>query len=382
MSALPPETQALKDIIFSPCIPVEESLPRDIHIPWNLLIGGYILDLEDGIKERVPYFTEKTLEGYNKFSNDFFVSPDGKWLAYQDPSFSKLFVEPTETLLTNDDVDRIVWDKEYQFHVQRWVDNDTVLIIYPPREGGTFFPTVFLNPFTGEEYGFFLETMPNYLDYKYGGAAYVTHYLHSGELAPDPTMKKVVYPEKRNGETYNTLWDIKNEEPLARLRYLPGYVNDPLWAQDGDDVLLLSYIQHQKEPRFEEWFLVTSNGVVKQITRFGDILQDYEYYLSNASRSWDGRFLVFQLRYNFRQPDEIIKYILLDLKANTLEGYCIILNSENSSFGSPVWSPDSRYFIIDTDRNTKQDIVMVDVENKKAYQIARDWYIIGWIKKP
>ena len=39
------------------------------------------------------------------------------------------------------------------------------------------------------------------------------------------------------------------------------------------------------------------------------------------SRSRDGQYLVFQLRYNFLQPNEVAKYILLDLQASTLEGF-------------------------------------------------------------
>lgn len=116
---LSPDAQALKDIVFSPCIPVEQSLPDDMDIPWDLLVmqGGalYILNPEVGTKVEVPYFSEKTPEGYNKFSYDFYVSPDGKWLAYQDTHSSKLFVEPAETLLTNQDTDRIVWEKDKDF---------------------------------------------------------------------------------------------------------------------------------------------------------------------------------------------------------------------------------------------------------------------------
>ncbi len=59
----------------------------------------------------------------------------------------------------------------------------------------SWFPTVFLNPFTGEEHVFSLEDMPNYLDNRFGGAVYATQYQNSGELVPDPTMKKLIYPE-------------------------------------------------------------------------------------------------------------------------------------------------------------------------------------------
>ncbi len=40
---LSPDAQALKDIVFSDCIPVEEALPEGFEIPWDLLVGWHPL---------------------------------------------------------------------------------------------------------------------------------------------------------------------------------------------------------------------------------------------------------------------------------------------------------------------------------------------------
>ena len=49
---LSPDAQALKDIVFSDCIPVEESLPEGMEIPWSLLARDgesvFILNPKDG----------------------------------------------------------------------------------------------------------------------------------------------------------------------------------------------------------------------------------------------------------------------------------------------------------------------------------------------
>ncbi len=182
---------------------------------------------------------------------------------------------------------------------------------------------------------------------------------------------------RRLWDCYNTLWDIENEKPLARLSFFPGIYLDPIWAQDGSDVLLVA----PKQDGGEEWFLVTADGAITQVTQLGEFLQAHSYYLYDASRSWDGRYLVFQLIYN--QPDEIIKYILVDLKTNTLEGYCIPLSTQNSNIKPPIWSPDSRYLVIpNIDTYNNGDVVLVDVEDKTAYKIAEEMRVIGWIAKP
>lgn len=195
-------------------------------------------------------------------------------------------------------------------------------------------------------------------------------------------MEKILYPEIWHDEIYTTLWDIESKSPLARVKYYIYVYNDPLWSQDGSDVLLLSLIQDQRKKGGEEWFLVTDTGDVRQVTQFFGGLQDNSYNLSRPSRSKDGRFLVFQ--FTNEQPEKIAKYILLNLKTSTLEGYCIPLGVvENPDFASPAWAPDSKYFVIpDTDRYNNGDIVLVDAEGRTSYKIAEDMEVIGWIVKP
>ena len=381
---LSPDAQALKDIVFSDCIPVEEGLPEGVEIPWNLLISGYVLDLEKGTKEEVPYFTEQIPGVGWKYSNEYFVSPDGEWLVYRDTDHENLYIEETKTLLLNDGTDRIELDKGHWFRIERWMDNQTLLVLYPKNKNTAGYPTVYLNPFTGEEHIFLLEDMPNYLDILFGGVVFVTHYLNSGELVPDPTMKRLIYPEwSSDTDIYitNTLWDIENEKPLARLKFSSWTVNDPLWAQDGSDVVLFSFAQYQEEWK-HEWFLVTADGDVRQITYFGEVWQDNYCYIDNASRSWDGRYLVFE--YSCGDLEErIVKYLLLDLSTETLEGFCVSVQNPSLGFTGPAWSPDSKYLAISSGQTfTVGDIVVVDLENQAAYLIGQDMIGIGWIEKP
>ena len=384
---LSPDAQALKDIVFSDCIPVEEGLPEGFDIPWDLLVRKLpdvlIFNPKDDTEVIVPYFSGSGLEGGNILLKNSSISPDGKWVAYSDLYRENIFVEQTGTLLVNRETDRIEWNIEPVFNLSHWIDNETLLVIQTPPEEDAFYPTIFFKPFTGEEYIFSLEELPNYMDYKIGGIGYTTHYLYSGELIPDPTMKKVIYPELWNNELYNTLWDIETESPLTRIKYLPLFINDPLWAQDGSNVLLLSSVLDQSGEGFAEWFLITADGSINQVTQFMEVLHDYSYYINHSSRSRDGQYLVFQLRYNFLQPNEVSKYISLDLQASPLEGFCIPIDEPGLNFGRPMWSPDNRYVLISTvDSYEEGDVFVVDVENEIAYKLAEDVDILGWIEKP
>jgi hypothetical protein len=382
------DAQALKDIVFSDCIPVEEGLPEGFEIPWDLLVihgdcwAVHIYNPEDGSNITIPYFSETTPEGYNKFTYDFFISPDGKWLAYQTIGSSKLIIESTGTLLTNTDADRIVWDRENWFSIQRWVDNHTLLAKGQPPADDGFFPTIFLDPITREEHEFLLEEMPNYLAHHFGGAVILTHYL-DGEVIPDPAMKYLIYPERwgEDGELYNILWDIEKETSLARTQFFFTSFNGPFWAQDSSDVLLVGPNLERRRYIHEEWFLINPNGVIRQITQFQDLFLDDYYYFSNSSRSWDDRYLAFQLTETTTRQDKVTRNVVLDLKSNLLQGFCIEEPVWRNSFRGPVWSPDNKYFVISNVENYRGEIIMVDVENEKAYKIGQDMRVIGWIAK-
>ena len=255
---LSPDAQALKDIVFSDCIPVEEGLPEGFETPWNLFVRKLpdvlILNPKDNTEVIVPYFSGSGLEGGNILLKNSSISPDGKWVAYSDYYREKIFVEQIETLLINRETDRIEWDIEPVFNLSYWIDNETLFVIQTPPEDDGFYSTIFFKPFTCEKYVFLLEELPDYMDYKIGGLGHMTHYLYSGDLVPDPTMKRVIYLELWNDELYNTLWDIETESPLTRIKYLPLFNNDPLWAQDGSNVLLLSSVLDQSGEDFAEWF--------------------------------------------------------------------------------------------------------------------------------
>jgi hypothetical protein len=82
---------------------------------------------------------------------------------------------------------------------------------------------------------------------------------------------------------------------LTSLRILWDWVynNDPLWSLDGSDFLIMGL---DEKVNTVEWFQVTRDGTIKQLTHFGENLKDAS--IGRPSRSPDGRYLAFKLLYN------------------------------------------------------------------------------------
>jgi dipeptidyl aminopeptidase/acylaminoacyl peptidase len=231
-----------------------------------------------------------------------------------------------------------------------------------------------LNPFTKEQEEFLLEGLPSYLDYQPGmNGSYL--FAHSN-LMSDSTLKRLVYPAVIENQFTTILWDVENKKELASLRlYLDQWFNDPLWSLDGENFLIMGF----DDEEHVEWFQINRNGGVQQVTYFGEFLNNYK--IEKPSRSWDGRYLAFQLFYA-AGGSENVKYIVLDLKAPSLEGFCIDVIS-NQGDGAPVWSPDNRYLAItDGDTGISSRVLLVDIVDQEVFQIGEDVDSIGWIPKP
>jgi Tol biopolymer transport system component len=384
----PLENPELWEIVFDSCLAIQPEPSSENEFPWVLLIGREVL-----YKGTAPYVIDPTTavrteqllvnpgqDGISSLGDDFAVSPDGKWLAHAHYGESEIsiFVEPSTNLLTQSSQERIVWHPSQLSWLEGWLSNENVLLI---NEHSTmkFGSTLIYNPFTGEQHEFLLEEMPNSLTQQYGMLG--SYLLDRGNLIPDPTLTRIVYPLALDAEGFHVaLSDTENKKELARIEYtLSQLSRGPFWSQDGSDFLMTGLTQEETS----EWFQVSRDGTVRQVTHFGEFLQDAEFNL--PSRSWDGRYLAFQLISNARKDS---KYIFLDLKSQPLDGFCLNLGGEASgSLRSPVWSPDDRYVAITNGdySGNSSDVILVDVEKQQAFHIDHGdtrIYAEGWIVKP
>lgn len=377
VSAATLEVQKLKDIVFSPCLAVSPEPPGGNQIPWLLLVqraAVYAIDPNTGERtdELIP-----SPENTNPFAYDFSLSPDGKWLAYDlSGENDEVVVEPSSNLLTKSSQGRIVWQPENVFQLQGWLSNESVVLTMY-RSPDEFASTLVHNPFKEEEHEFFLEELPDYLDHQLGGLQGSMLFAHSN-LMPDPTLKRVVYQTK-NDYLMAALWDVENKKVVTSLRlfYDWAYFNDPLWSLDGSDFLIMGI----DEKEHEEWFQVTREGDTKQFTHFGEFLKDAGFGIS--SRSPNGRYLAFRLWKEQSIPQDS-KYLILDLKSQSLDGFCIDTGGKSHPEKPFAWSPDGRHLAITngTIGERTAEVILVELETRKAFQIGKDVEAIGWMVKP
>ena len=243
----------------------------------------------------------------------------------------------------------------------------------------SFLSTTIANPFKLEKQEFVLEDLPDYKKSKSNGVG-IYHFGHSN-LMPDPTLKRIVYPVFIDVFNYIGLWDLEAKKQLAKIEDHFGYTDgDPLWSPDGSDFLMKIVTPfHKGSDIVYDWYRITRDGEIEQVTRFEDFLESSDMAL--AYRSWDGHYLAFKLTYQLSGVKET-KYIVLDLGEANVAGFCI--DSIQSKYGGwLIWSPDNHYLAIaNTDEYNKGTLEVVDIEKKEVYQVAKNLDLLGWISKP
>ncbi len=368
-----PKVQSLQDLLFSGCLETSSSFLDGDDLPWNLFV------VHEGIPALYSFDTNKKVDlniSLENFPWNYFISPDGKWVAYQNNDQTLSAVEPVSSFLVGSSEGQKVRKEDYHF-LEGWFSKDSLLITHQINGEG-FFTTVIWNPFTEKEHVFRLEDLPDYKTFKSGGVASPNFFGH-GDVLPDPTLTRLVYPQESDDMIYLALWNIENNSVVAKLDYFyESWTNNPLWSSDGSDFLIMDvWPDHGIE-----WYQITRNGDIKRITNFNSFLKSPPVF-SKASRSWDGKYLAFQIEYDWNGETDS-KYIILDLHSEVPQGFCInALPSANNENVPPVWSPDSHFLAIsNTDVNGFGELLLVDIQTRKLYNLATDSNAIGWIVKP
>jgi hypothetical protein len=356
----------LEKILMSPCVDVEPSLPENIRIDYDLVIredqNYFVFD---------PVSQQKT--AVKVPDQDIKLSPDGKWLAYKRAKDRTLVVEPVNNLLKNDAKKQIELKKYNWFYLVDWLSSDKIILLREAEDQSH--PTVIYNPFTKEIHEYFLK---DYLEArKFTDASAAMPFIFTQyNLLPDPTLTKMIFAGNENEMFPNvTLWDIENKKILGKVApFIQRINNDPLWSQDGSDFVMASDQRN--------WHQVTREGRVRQLTKFNDFLK--EMFFVNASRSPDGRYLSFEIYYKSLNGDKGQKYLILDLKSDAVDGFCVDASPDDyPDSRTMVWSPDRKYLAVsDVTNKILGNVMLVDVDKKQSYLMTKDVSVIGWLVKP
>jgi Tol biopolymer transport system component len=347
-----------------------------------LIISGrgddpsFFINFNQGSRQEIP-----------KDRSCFSTSPNSVWLVYcQD---SKNPTENGSLVVENAngrEMARLPIDSNWFFSNPDWLDDQHLMFNLwkdKSKPPSSILPVEIINPFTGEK----LELASDYPDLIPSGMGPDgnTMYFVNSTVVYRPSLDLVVYPKTPPGSAFVVLWDRKANREVASVKTLGfGYGHAPVWSPDGDQFVVAIVIKNNGwgngySEFVSEWFSVNQEGKVQQLTHFGDYFSYVE--IGNAKWSPDGKRLAFWIT---TQPDlcgEGEHLAALEMETWQVTNYCIT-GVVGTGGPPPIWSPDSRYVAFNSFDSGNHRVVIVDLVQGWAAQIAGDYYPNGWLATP
>lgn len=370
------------------CLEVASTLPSNVSSSGILVLDSrvdvngrssfdtFLLDMASGKT------TLTTGAGENQSSHQ--VSPDGKLLAYRSVLFDNAEkIVQEELVIAAADGQRlkvIPWE-EGGGSFRGWLADQRLVInlagLDPEEAAGEKAATLMvLNPFTGERQ----VLKPDYPEiYDWPP---LPSWLGWGGTVIDPTFSRVIYPKytgKDDDYSY-AIWDLQAHSMIASLEAvftgLVDYFPYPLWSPDGSRFVVEGYLPEQKA---FELFLVSRDGQVEQLT---NIFPYESARLEAMSWSPNGRYIAAWLNSSFN-PYSKPELVIVDTNTGQVTDYCISNASAFKHPLDPLWSPDSTQLIVrDLDGKNRRRVMLIDLIQGFAAQIAEDMEPLGWMQAP
>ena len=379
----------------SQCLEVEPSLLGATTSDGIAVLDSEALDSEGHLRSE-SYFLDMSTGKFSHFNGNYnyVVSPDRTLVAYRALS------EENGRMVTHGlmiaDTSRqslkvLPWKDEW-LSLQGWADNQRLILMLDEKHGlSKPFPLLVLNPFTGEQqilrpnFSKFLDVPGLVLPYWEAGWYGVLY---------DPTLTRAIYPcfigNDQEMFTYG-LWDVPNRKLITSLEETfstYSIFNDtfpmPRWSPDGSKFVLRGLVRVPDEGDDSyhvkrELYQVSHDGQVKQLTH----LYPFTGILDSMSWSPDGRYLAGFLVKQDNPTKQALAMVLDTQKLNVIN-YCIPVTYAGEGYGglppSPVWSPDSKQFlIVDWYEKDHRRVIMVDIAKGIAAEIAQDMEPMGWM---
>ncbi len=300
------------------------------------------------------------------------TSPNGQWIAYCVLSEDS----PTGQWLIVESADR---QQHYQvpidlhlayFGAYEWLDNQRLVFPFM-QEIATVYPVMIINPFIGKqtELGSDYPGISGTVVGPIGRLAF-----EYSSLVYHPSLNLVIFPEM-TPQRYIVLWDRQSNSVLAKVEDKGEFLNYPLWSPDAKQFVVA--VRKDDGNSIEEWFGVSREGQVEQLTHFGDYFADAE--IGHANWSPDGQKLAFWLETSSGLCSGT-RLDVLELATRQVTNTCIPGSLEFAP--PPIWSLNSRYIaVINADASPDQTI-LVDLERGRAYDITNYGSPVGWLALP
>jgi WD40 repeat protein len=348
-------------------------------VPLNIKEGGlpgkldvtdqkteYLLDLKNGSKIQLPAHSDYILK-----------SAEGKVVILSEENAGI----HTITIRVYDDYLHLLKsftftnEKEISLSSIDWIKDEIVLYELPPcvagfcDYGGTLLlPAFFFNIVTGQMEPINQEDYPDIDQTAWDWG----HRSLALTFAPDRSL--MLYPRLERENQNQILWDLQSHKQIAEIDCGGQCVYMPHWSANGQYSVLSKVLGGI--------ILVDRNGKIQELTILDDAIPNLGE-IDAYSISPDGNKLAMWAGSGNTVSNR--ELYLYDISNKQLIKYCKKPNSD--MFLTPEWSPDSRYFAVntlDTNAPAKQggnnQIVLIDTENDVEYQVGtNDEMMLGWI---
>jgi len=356
---------------------ITSEIPSDLRPDGALVIWSEPLQL----LHFEPDIHMETIIGIDPDVGCFSTSPDGKWLSYCPQSSDS----PTGQWLIVASADGQVQKKVpmdihlIYFGVYQWLDNQRLTFPLIQAEHQPAYPTVVINPFTGEQ----VKLSSDYPGLQLSPSGTATRMAFNfSDVVYDPSLEHVIFPSWGGERNYIVLWDRQSNSEVARIEnHSQVFGHYPLWLPDATQFAVPVVNTIRGDHLIEEWYSMSREGQVEQLTHFGDYFSDSE--ISPASNwSPDGRKLAFWIKVS---PSLCpgLNLAILDLDTKQVTSTCILGNSDYAP--PPIWSLDSRYIVVVNVRTESRQTIVVDIEGDRAFDITdiiEGSLPIGWLVSP
>jgi len=360
------------DVVRYKCLEVAASIPAGQSLQGAIIFsnddGSYLWDVQTG--EKSFYFQHN---GFNAYDID--ISPDRKRV---------LFLNDAQRIMGVDG--RVIWSMSSQLTIYSWLNSDQVWGAIFSAEKTAY--VIVLNPLTGERQELHQDTYPNNL---FASRYDKPKWDFLGVPIYDPTLSRAVYPECPPGcmkltDKTIVLWDVKNKRILARLTTKDYFGNTPVWSQDGKQ-FVIAFDSHfiktlDTLDQRDEFYLVTRDGLVRQMTRFADYFKFLE--IPNSYKfSPDGQKVAFWM-VSRPEPNDAGYLSILNTESGQVTNYCIkgLTVERADSLSAPIWSPDSSQLLVkygDPNDPNRTGTIVVDIVRDYAAVIAENASPQGWM---
>jgi hypothetical protein len=359
-----------------PLVPVEilSAPPKNISLEGFLAlldfskeIGSeyYLVDLTSGS------VTQLDLKSGSTVSLCGPVSPNQERLVC-DSKGRLLILDNQGELLTS-----LPWKQNWGL-LLGWLDNDRLLI---QKKEPPLAATIIYDPFKNVE----VEIPPDYPNISNLEPLNNIGNFSATAAFYNPTLENVVYESLNNTDV---VWDRTLKQVIGEIP-IGGTINPyPQWSPDGQQVVIAGKRNRPDLPDTEETgaldiYLVTGSGEIRQATNLSTHFSNPKTF--NLSWSPDGRLIAFLL--DTDDPACMSRCIMiLDPQTLSLRGYQLpegyFVNAADYPVYRLTWSPDSRQLLLSVSKYSDPDktfLIVLDISNNKAFQIAKDSRILGWM---